>query len=382
MARRRKARRRGRHGERLTLAGLAYIGIVTMMAAAAIKNDAAVTLILLGGMMGALGASAFVAGRTVRRVDVTREAPDRLWQGQPVYVSYFLTNTHRWFSCMGLIIRDKPQAHLQTVNGYCTHLRPRGTFRSGARILVSRRGRTDLSEIQLSTRFPFSLVRAWRRSVQAQEVVVWPARGRLKAELLQRGAALVSAAAPSPTSGGQDEFFGLRDFREDDNPRLIHWRRSAGRPNPLVREMTRPRPDVLMIVIDTATDGPVVEKLLRLAATLVDHAMTRGYQVGLVLPADGGVCAIPPATGRAQLRGLLDALAEADANASGDLAETVAALRPDWLRHAQVMILSPVDDPAISAGALRRHAGHVMVLAGEQQIDAAFEDAPASQEGA
>ena len=382
MARRRTARRRGRHGERLTFAGLAYIGIVTMMAAAAIKNDAAVTLILLGGMMGALGASAFIAGRTVRRVEVSREAPDRLWQGQPVYVSYFLTNTHRWFSCMGLTLRDKPQADLQTVNGYCTHLRPHGTFRSGARIVASKRGRAALGQIQLSTRFPFSLVRAWRRSVQTQEVVVWPARGRLKTELLQRGAALVSAAAPSPTSGGQDEFFGLRDFREDDNPRLIHWRRSAGRPNPLVREMTRPRPDVMMIVIDTAGGGPVVEKILRLAATLVDHAMTRGYQVGLALPAANGVRAIPPATGRAQLRDLLDALAEADANIPRPLAETVAALQPDWLRHAQVMVLSPVDRPAVNAGALRRHAGHVTVLAGEQRVDAAFEDAPASQEDA
>jgi uncharacterized protein (DUF58 family) len=327
-----------------------------------------------------MGASAFIAGRTVRRVDVTRAAPDRLWQGQPVYVSYFLTNTHRWFSCMGLTLRDKPQADLETVNGYCTHLRPHGTFRSGARIVASKRGRAALNEIELSTRFPFSLVRAWRRSVQAQDVVVWPARGRLKTELLQRGAALVSAAAPSTTSGGQDEFFGLRDFRADDNPRLIHWRRSAGRPNPLVREMTRPRPDVLMIVIDTAADGPLAEKLLRLAATLIDHAMTRGYQVGLALPADDGVRVIPPAAGRAQLRDLLDALAEADVETSLPLTDTVATLQPDWLRHAQVTVLSPADRPSVNTDALRRYAGHVTVLAGERHIDAAFEDTAGSQE--
>ena len=380
MARRAK-RRRPRHGERLTLAGGVFIGITVMMAAAALKNDSAITLILLGGMMGGLGVSAFVAGRTVRRVKITRETPDRIWQGQTVHVGYFLANARRWLSCMGLTLRELPQPTLDTVNAYCAHLPARSRFRSGARLVALARGRLALDGIEVSTQFPFSLIRAWRHVPDPRELIVWPARGRLKAELLRRGAAAISTAGPSPMTGGQDEFFGLREFRDDDNPRLIHWRRSAGRQRPLVREMTRPLPDVLVIVIDTfapkwdTAASECREGLLRLAATLIDHAMTRSYQIGLALAVDGGVRVIRPAAGRAQLRQLLDALAEVGDNVSRPLQHTLNALPPDSLRLAQVLMLTPrTDIDAAPLLGLRAVCGHLTVIAGPQQLARVFEE--------
>ena len=382
MAGRTRQRRRYRDGERLTRAGWLYVLIGMLMGAAALKHDAAVTLLLLGGMLGALGVSALIAGRTVRGVRVTREAPDRVWQGQTVHMSYFLANEHRWFSCMGLSIRDLPQPQLDMAGGYCAHLEPRSRFRSGARFVARTRGRVTLDGVELRTGFPFSLVTAWRRVIEPTDLVVWPARGVLKADLLRRGAAEISAATPSLLTGGQDEFFGLREFRQDDNPRLIHWRRSAGRTQPLIREMARPLPDVLMIVIDTLTTdaggAAIRERLLRLAATLIDRAMTRGYQVALALAGDDGIRTLAPAAGRAAMRDLLDALAELGENTAHPLARTLAALRRDWLGQSQVVVLSP---RAGAVGrndtrALRAASGHLTVIAGADRLADVFEDDP------
>ena len=380
MARDRTARRRYRNGGRLTAAGWVYGIIWGIMLTAAVRNDAAVALLLLGAMFGALAVSAFAAGRTVRAVRATREAPDRVWQGQTVHMSYFLANRSRWSSCMGLTLRDLPQKALDAASGYCAHLPARGQFRSGARFVALRRGRIRLDGIEISTGFPFGLIRAWRRTLEPANLIVWPARGELRAELCRRGAAEVSSARPSPISGGQDEFFGLREFREDDNPRLIHWKRSAGRHRPLVREMARPVPDVLFLIVDTAPSDSAaadLEKVLRLGATLIDHAMTRGYQVGLALANGKGIQTLPPATGRAQLRDLLDVLADIGGQAAS-LAQTLAAVRPAWLTHAQVVVVSAHEaplDPRASV-ALAGRAGHLTVIGGPEQIDRVFADAP------
>lgn len=379
MPRHRTAQQRYRNGGRLTAAGWVYGVIWGIMLTAAVRNDAAVSLLLLGAMFGGLAVSAFAAGRTVRAVRATRESPDRVWQGQTVHMSYFLSNRSRWLSCMGLTLRDLPQKALDAASGYCAHLPARGQFRSGARFVALRRGRIGLEGLEISTGFPFGLIRAWRRTLEPADLIVWPARGELRAELFRRGAAEVSSARPSPISGGQDEFFGLREFREDDNPRLIHWKRSAGRHRPLVREMARPVPEVLFLIVDTAapeaqTADP--EKVLRLAATLIDHAMTRGYQVGLALADRRAVRTLPPATGRAQLRDLLDALANVH-GPNGPLGQTLAAVRPTWLAHAQVMVLSAQEAPLDSRAsvALAGQAGHLTIIGGPEQIDRVFADA-------
>ena len=150
--------------------------------------------------------------------------------------------------------------------------------------------------------------------------------------------------------------------------------------------MARPLPDVLMIVIDTlATDAAGAatrERLLRLAATLIDRAMTRGYQVALALAGDDGIRTLAPAAGRAAMRDLLDALAELGENTAHPLGRTLAALRRDWLGQSQVVVLSPLAG-AVSRNdtrALRATSGHLTVIAGADRLADVFEDDPALRE--
>jgi len=382
----RTRRRFARTGDRLTAAGWIYLLVMMVVLAAAVRHDAAVTLMLLGAMFTGLVVSAVLARRMVSKIDVTRQAPDRLWQGQPTHVSYFLSSRHRWLPGLGLVLHDLNGGDVHAVDGYCACLTAHGRFRSGGRLVARRRGQARLTGLEVRTTFPFGLVRAWRRLAIPAEAVVWPARGRLKAPLLRRGAAVTSMEKASLVSGGQDEFIGLRELRDDDNPRLIHWRRSAGRDTPLIREMARPRPDVLFVVLDApaAEDGSdgANETMLRLAATLIDHAMTRGYQVGLAV-ADGEVAvAIPPAAGRAQLRALLDALARVDAHRHGSLADVLASLRPSWVHQAEVIVLRH-DRPPAANGALRRlraTCSHLTCVSGTAAFKAVFEDNPGLKE--
>ncbi|MFB3892281.1 MAG: DUF58 domain-containing protein [Phycisphaerae bacterium] len=393
---------------RITRAGWLFLVVAVLVGLAAVKSQAPMMYVAFGGMVAVLQLSAIMSMGMLRGLDLSRKAPDRVWQGQSVPIAYFLRNNRRR-SCLALTVEEvqSPPAKrgpggksgpaagngaIHSANGYCTHLPGSTVFRAGARFVAMRRGRLRLGAVQVTTRFPFGLVLAHRRFIRDSSLVVWPAPGRLKRHLLHHGAAESSNAAPSRDAGGQDEFFGLREYRSDDNPRWIHWRRSAGAISkngaPVVREMARPLPEILWLLVDTRVRDPddpaarrKLERVLRFAATLVDRAIARGYQVGLALAYSSGPVAIGASAGSAHRAVLLDALADVDANAAHSLNDTLAVLRPALLRQAQVALLAP--DAAnlkdLRATRLRASCRHLMVLT-EDRLDAIFIDSPLFQE--
>jgi len=381
MPKQRKRRYRVRTRVRLPPAGWVFMVITVFVGLAAGKSQLALVFILFGVMMGALYVSVVLAWRMVSRVDVRRDVPDRAWQNQTVHLGYHLRNLRRRGTCLGLSVEEIAPEGLDSAGGYCVELAPKAAFRAGARFTVRRRGRIGLTAIRLATSFPFGLACVTRTIPAAASVVVWPARGRLKRQVLYHGAVETSSSAPSGDTGGQDEFFGLREYRPGDNPRWIHWRRSATKATPVVREMSRPLPEVLWVVLDTRLPDhseisyAARERLLRFAGTLIDRALSSGLRVGLALAYNGRIKVLQPAEGLGQRRCLLDALADVDVNTSTSLDQTLSGLSRGLLRQAQVVVAA-VDGPGLRSaqlGALRGACRHLSVIT-EQTLADVFED--------
>ncbi|HAU36888.1 MAG TPA: hypothetical protein DCX07_04140 [Phycisphaerales bacterium] len=366
---------------RLTGAGWAFLGISLLVGVVAVRNPNAMMYILFGVMMGCLHMSAVIARRSVLAVEIHREVPDRAWQNQTVHFGYFLRNIRRRTPCLGLKVEELAPEGIEKAAGYCVHLPPRSMFRAGARFTAHRRGRIRLHEVQLGTRFPFGLVDAFIRLPRSASLVIWPAKGRIRRELLLRGAVETSSFAPSPATGGQDEFFGLREYRPDDNPRWIHWRRSATRRTPVVREMAKPLPEMLYVVLDThARDLSELgqarrERMIRFAATLIDRAFVRGYKVGLAFARRRDAAVYPAEMGRGHRRDLLDALADVETQQDLPLDRAISLLPRGRFHQAQVVLVAPDDRkiPDDSLLAVRRACRHLTVLDSEQ-LDRIFED--------
>ena len=381
---RRPSRRSAPVRFRLTRAGWLFLTVAVLLGLSAVKTQAGMIFVLFGAMMAALHLSAAMARRMLLAVQLQREVPSRAWQNRAVHLGYVLRNTHRRRGCMGLSVHELAPRGIDSADGYCVHLPAQAVFRSGGRFGALVRGRIHLREMRLSTVFPFGLVEARRLVAQDSTVVVWPARGRLRNWFLRRGAVEISSSAPSPATGGQDEFFGLRDYRGGDNPRWIHWRRSACRPVPVLREMSRPLPDLLWVFVDTrrahdlAQSVLLRERLLRFAATLIDHAVAQGYMVGLSLAFREGVRTFAPQGGRGQWHALLDALADVDDNTAHRLERTLRAVRVSQVAQAQVVVAAGEDEVNSHAlRALRSLCRHMVVVRAED-LEAFFDDSGAA----
>jgi len=383
MARRSK-RRRSRGRSRPTRAGWLVAAGALLVGLAAAKSHAPLLYVLFGAVLGALATSLALSHWMVAPIQLRRGLPDRAWQNQTVHVGYYLRNVRRRGGCLGIEVEELAAEGVQVAPGYCLHLPAGGAFRSSGRFVVSRRGRLSMPGLRVKTQFPFGLASTIRQVNEPTGMIVWPALGQLRASLLHRGADRTSRAAPSEIKGGQDEFFGLREYRAGDDPRWIHWRRSAGRDNPVIREMTRRRSERLWVVVDNRAESLArredLEPLLRFAATVVERAFARGFRVGCALAGANGPVVLPPAAGRGHRRNLLDALALAEVIDAGGDRQLLEHLPPAALRYAQVIVATSEARAAAGLAAAPAAARDLTVVAVEH-LDAVFEDGLRNDEG-
>jgi uncharacterized protein (DUF58 family) len=366
---------------RLPLAGVLFLLIAFLLIAAASKSQASLVFISFGIMIGAISLSVLWSARIVKAIHLRRDLPDRAWQNHTVHLGYQLRNVRKRTSAFALTIRETQIGHLETADGFCVHLPPQAVFHSVGRMAPKQRGWIALPAIEISSAFPFGLIVSSRVIDLPAKILIWPARGRLKRSMLYQGAIQTSTAPPSRTTGGQDEFFGLREYRSGDNPRWIHWRRSAGKSVPIIKEMVQPIPQTLWIILDTflAKNSPETiehrEQLLRFGSTLVDHALSHAYQVGLALSKGDAIHVLPPAEGLAQRTALLDCLAEVDDNRTHPLESILAELPSRSLAKSQV-IMAMNSPQSFESSALRRVCAigrHVTVIPPEE-LDLFYED--------
>jgi len=371
-----------------TIAGWAVLGASLMVGMVAVNSGLGLLMIMLGALLGALHVSAVLSRRMISHVGVRREIPERCRQNERVSIGYVLASARGGGASLAIQVEELPPARLAVPSSACGHLPGRESFLVRSEVVPLHRGRMALRGVRLATVFPFGLVRARKVFEQKASLVVWPARGRLKRGLLGKGEAQSTSTVPSSRSGGTDEFFGLREYRPGDSTRWIHWRRSAGRRMPVVREMSRPRPRTLWVVLDTLLDGRAGrnwasrERAIRMAATIIEDALAAGFRVGAAWAGRRRCEVILPAERRGQLHHLLDALAEVDDNDRRGLGEAVAMLSPRWLHQAHVVVVSAAraDEADILKGdclaRLRRESRNLTIITGRHMVDL-FQDAVA-----
>jgi uncharacterized protein (DUF58 family) len=333
---------------RATWGGIAFLTAWMLIGLAAVNTQRAMLFVVFGLMTGAFLLSLAISRRMLQAVDCRRDLPERTFAGRVVYLGYLLRHRRGRTPVLGLEVQEiRPPAELDSVGAFCLHLSRAGAFKSGSRFTVRRRGRFRLPGMRLSTRFPFSLVRARRDLPQEATLVVWPALGQLRADVLARGAAEISDAPPGRVQSGSDEFFGLREYRPGDSPRWIHWKRTAASGNLVVREMSRPRPDVLFLLLDTQLPDRSPESLKRrerligFAATLIEYSFRREYRVGLALAYRDRLRVLAAAAGRGQRMALLDALADIDENLQYSFQRALGGVPPRLLHQAHVVVVGP-----------------------------------------
>lgn len=154
-----------------------------------------------------------------------------------------------------------------------------GPARADVAIPLVRRGRYPIERLKLSTAFPFGLFRAWTWVHVPLTVLAWPVpRGRREPppEAASGGNAL------SVVRSGDEEWAGLRPFRDGDSPRQVAWAAYARGRGLLVKTYESPAAHHRMFDLATVPGTDLEQRLEQLSAWIV-AAHARGERYGLRL---------------------------------------------------------------------------------------------------
>ena len=295
---------------KFTREGKYFVALTLGIGFAAINTGNNLLYLLLGMMMSLIIGSGVLSELSLRGLTVRRLVPDRIFAGTPFLMGIALHNPRRRLPSFSIEVEDMLRG--KALERRCYFLKtPAGrTQNTSYRHSFDRRGAYAFSGFRVSTRFPFTFFRKSREWDDADEVIVFP---QVFPVTPPQSDAEAMTEQHSHRLDRRGDFFALREYQEGDDPRDIHWRKSARLGRLVLRQHEDQRGRRMAVYLDNHEVEEVLsidqldrqERAVSLAASLAKHYIERGYSVSLVTR-EGGV---QDGAGQAHLSRILRCLA-------------------------------------------------------------------------
>ena len=356
----------------LTTRGRCFVaaGLAVLVAAAATNQRDLLRVAVL--LLALPIISAAVVARTRYRLSSRRhiESP-RTAAGQETAVTLRLENISRLPTGL-LLVEDKvPYVLGSRPRFVLDRVEPRGRREVGYIVRSDVRGRFQLGPMSIRLSDPFGLCELHRSFTARDTLVVTPTVQRLPAVSLSgEWTGSGESRSRSLASAGEDDS-GVREYRQGDDLRRVHWRSSARLDRVMVRREEQPWQARATVLLDTrstahAGEGPgsSFEWAVAAAASIGVHLVRHGYQLRLLTDTGEGITSATGDTAGLgmDLEGsLLDALAVLDHSRGSSLRDAGAALRRVGGDGLVVALLGALDLEEARLLARLRHGSRAAV---------------------
>ena len=290
---------------RTTPAGRTYLILTFGIGLGAMNTGNNLLYLVLGLLLSTVVVSGILSERCVRRVEVRRLLPASPRARSPFHLGWGLRLSRG--QAFALSVAEVHPV-LGSAVGRLAWLPAGEEVVVRAVATAPRRGPVTLSAIRVSTTFPFGLFVKIRDVEVPGELLVLPGRVPAPRE------------PPSPSSGigleqrslrgldGGGDLAHLRELREGEDARRIHWRKSAQLGTLLrVERDAQPQPRIVLHLDDRAPAEALDGRCEELAAR-AELLLARGAEVGL--ESTGGL-SVKPGAGAFHSQAILRALARA-----------------------------------------------------------------------
>lgn len=311
---------------RLTRWGIAYLVACVVLGLAAVNTGNNALMALLGVCLGSYVVSGTWSRQVLGAIEASVELPAEIYAGRPAVVDIELANSSAIFTAYGLVIRDAGD-HTVLRELY---LPAGGRCRHSIEIEFPRRGWHEVGPWRLNVLLPLGFFLKSKDLVPGRQALVYPRLLPSSAAAVRRGGGRRSPDALE-SRGREGEVSQLRDYREGDEVRAMHWKQTARQQHLVVVERQRSTERPVFYVLDPRLRDPRdahqlerFEHLVSEVATGVVRRLREGVRVGLVV----GQLVIQPVRSARRAPVLLRALAEVEAvPANGEAPATVTKTR-------------------------------------------------------
>ena len=348
---------RKNHLLKLTQAGFGYFCVWLGLLAIGLYSQNNLILLMSGIAAGPILASFVMSSGMLRRLTVSRRAPESVFSGDPLVIHYSLENSRSMTAALavGLLDDVKPRRPMSPREAKMQpsimfeRVAAGTTGRSRWEGLAPARGRYEFSTLALISRAPFGLIER-KISIRAPgELIVYPRQGELQPRWhkLLRESVQTRRGQRQDRTAQQQDYHGLREYRSGDSPRWIHWRTSARTGELMVKEFEQDKDQFLALLLDpwlptkpTAQQNLAVEEILQFAATVcVETCRQPGRRMLLAWTGATPSVRQGPASQR-MMHELLSNLSVLQGSSQGNIASLLEVIPPGIIRDSTVVIVT------------------------------------------
>ena len=293
---------RPKRSTRPVAAGVVFVLVIVAVGLAAAGRPNNLLIWVFSFLLGGVLVSGVVSGFMMMPVRAMRIEPRRGRVGEPLLIRYEISNRSRFLPVFDIRVDEAIGTSGRGVplesagHGWILHVGPRERFHAEGVFRPTRRGLVRLEAFDVSTSFPFGLMRKSLRFTQTGDVLIHPEVKQLRPERMANvTAGGFGGQRLSRDPGGFDDFFGVREYRPGDSIRTIAWKRLAGTGQLATIERSRAVPPRVRVLLDLRTPTADIrlaegedaraleEQAIVLAASMIALYDRLGYEYALSL---------------------------------------------------------------------------------------------------
>ena len=262
---------------RPTKEGLTFIALSLFVGFAAINTGNNLLYLTFGIMMSFVAASGILSMINLSRIEVKLLPQGDVFALTPATLKFSLVNGKAFIPSYSLNIE------IDEKTAFIPYLPPKVECGASLKQVFGVRGWNKISEARLSTRFPFGFFKKWIKiDLGDDEVLVFPKIDAINAgsEAFKEG----PGEAESERTGFGYDLRSIKEFRQGDNPRLIHWKMTAKTGRLMVREMEDEEIRGAVIEFHPERDNTRLEHQISRIASLFVELLKQGFEVELRTP--------------------------------------------------------------------------------------------------
>jgi len=238
----------------ITLHGVVFVGLVLLVAGAALYSGNNLIYLILSAMLAATLMSGLVSRLDLAGLHLTLGLPDHIFAGRPSLARVGLQNPKLLIPSFAIRVQaSDPDEGFQLQSVYFPVIAAKESVAASAEVVFVRRGKYHGSGVDLVTRFPFGLVERRAKLELKDRMIAYP-NVRLTPEA-QRALNSLKHTAMNRMAGDSHDLYRVRPALASDGARFIHWKASAGSPELWVREFTREERLSVRLVLDRRTSS-------------------------------------------------------------------------------------------------------------------------------
>lgn len=271
---------------RLTRWGALYIAGCVILGLAAVNTGNNALMSMLALALGSYIVSGTWSRQVLASMEVVVSLPTEIFAGRTVFAEVELRNRSRIFPAYGVALRAGDGRTL-LVEGLVDR---DGSRRRTVELVFDRRGWASVGPWRLEVLLPLGFFVKSKELLPAQKVLVLPrlldAETALELDL-GGGAPMVDVLVDR---GREGEVSQLREFRDGDDHRQLHWKQTARQQRPIVVDRQHAAEGPVYLVLDPRAPDPAdpetrerFERRVSEIATAVVGRLRREAPVGLVV---------------------------------------------------------------------------------------------------